>query len=91
MYNTENILNEFASFVEKSAAAMHTPQTGLTTGESTEQSGQASATPVSGKPVARVDETNAISTHSAPQVSQPLNKVPTSNAAPAQIDFNSFA
>ncbi len=90
MDNTENILSTFASFVEKSAAAMHAAQAGLTTGESTEQSGQTSVAPAAGQPVARVNETNAISTQATPQLSQPVSKLPTSNAAPKKMTFNSF-
>jgi hypothetical protein len=90
MNNFENILSEFAAFIEKSAVAMNAPHTGLTTGESTEQSGQVSSAPAAGQPVARVNETNAISTQAAPQMSQPLSKVPTSNASPKKMTFNSF-
>jgi hypothetical protein len=90
MYNTENILNVFKTFVEKSAAVMQAPQTGLTTGESTERAGQTSTAPTAGQPMVRVNETNAISTQATPQLSQPITKVPTSNAAPKKINFNSF-
>jgi hypothetical protein len=92
MSNLENILSEFAAFIEKSAAVMNAPIGNTVQGGSTDQSGQTPAiTPQAGQPVARVNETNAISTQQSPQLAVATNKVPTSNAAPKKIDFKSFA
>ena len=92
MSNLENILNEFASFIEKSAAAMNASTATTIPGGSTDQSGQLPATPPqAGQPVVRVNETNSISTQATPQLAMGANKVPTSNAAPKKIDFKSFA
>jgi hypothetical protein len=92
MSNLENILSEFASFIDKSAAAMNTPAGGTVQGGSTDQSGQMpAAPPQAGQPVARVNETNTISTQQAPQLAMATNKAPTSNAAPKKIDFKSFS
>ena len=92
MSNLENILSEFTSFIDKSAAAMNNSASSqpIQAG-STEQSGQMpAAPPQAGQPVARVNETNPISTQQSPQLAMTVNKAPTSNAAPAKIDFKSF-
>lgn len=98
MSNLENILSEFASFIDKSAAVMNTPAGGAVpqpaqapAAGSTEQSGQTpTAGPTAGQPTVRANETNPISTLKSPVVSAGLGKVPTSNAAPKKIDFKSF-
>ena len=99
MSNLENILSEFASFIDKSAAAMNTSVGGTTPQQaqapaagSTEQSGQTPAAgPVAGQPTVRANETNPISTLKSPLVSAGPGKAPTSNAAPKKIDFKPFA
>ena len=82
MSNLENILSEFTSFIDKSAAVMNTPAGGAAP--------QPAQAPVAGQPTVRANETHPNSTLKSPVVPAGLGKVPTSNAAPKKIDFKSF-
>lgn len=84
------ILNDFTSHINKSAMLMQGNPTPASTGTPQDQAGQAGAVATAGQPTVRTNETNAISTQQAPPLAMPVHKAPTSNAAPKQINFNSF-
>lgn len=91
MDDLANILREFTVFIEKSAAVMPATTPSTTPGGSTEQAGQTGVVAQAGQPTVRINETNAISTQPSPQLAMTTNKAPTSNAAPKQLNFNSFS
>lgn len=84
MSDLENILTDFISFTEKSAAVTNGQPASAQIGGATEGSGH------SAQPTVRINQTSALSTQPGPQLNLAANKIPTSNAAPQKANFNSY-